>query len=61
MSETSDDRVKTDTDKHVFTHAILTIGTADVLSVQTVTERVERFNQFELNVLPILTVSPFVE
>lgn len=33
VSETSDDRVKTDTDKRVFTHVILTIETADVLSV----------------------------
>lgn len=36
MSETSDDRVKTDTGKRVFTHTMLTIETADVLSVQTV-------------------------
>lgn len=54
MSETSDDRVKTYTDKHVFTHTLLTIETADVF-------REECFNTIQLNVLPILTVSLSVE
>lgn len=58
MSETSDDRMKTDIHKHVLTHMTLTKETADVFTVQTVKER---FNTFQLNVLPILTVSLSVE
>lgn len=38
MSETSDDRAKTDTDRRVFADTRPTIETADVLSVQTVKE-----------------------